>query len=192
MATTIQDYAKSKKIRLHQAKAAVKAVFGEVLETLTDDDIKRVENAGRETAIEEGLEAGTLSLPPTVEVNHIEYQTPEKTRIKLQGILDEELKYFRPSQKSFTAIALACYEEYNVRLAKQTVERTVERVVETLYGVEQQAIQPIIQDYEQKFYQLEQDEKQAQARRSQQVKNRLSEVDTLLLDLAKVGIDIKS
>jgi hypothetical protein len=47
MATTIQEYAKSKKVRIHQAKAVIKAVLGEVPDNLTDEDIERIELANQ-------------------------------------------------------------------------------------------------------------------------------------------------
>ena len=47
MATTIQEYAKSKKVRIHQAKAVIKAVLGEVPDTLTNEDIERIESANQ-------------------------------------------------------------------------------------------------------------------------------------------------
>jgi hypothetical protein len=68
MAISIQDYAKSKKIRLHQAKSIIKAVLGEVPETLTDDEIQRIDQAGTDINSAEQLSPSEQAqLPPAQE-----------------------------------------------------------------------------------------------------------------------------
>jgi hypothetical protein len=192
MPTTIQDYAKSKKIRVHQAKSVIKAVLGEVPETLSDEEVKRINQASTEAASEQALETGTLSLPSGVESTQITYQTPEKIRIKIQGILDDDLKIFYPSQTSFTAVALACYKEYNLRLANQTVTETIAEVSNILQSTEQAIFMPLIDNYIQKIDELKQ--REIASKQKREVNRNSYEIDRYRKKLEEVGvlIDTKS
>lgn len=51
MSITIQEFAKANKIRIHQAKAIIKSVLGDVPSALTDEDIQLIKNASQTVQI---------------------------------------------------------------------------------------------------------------------------------------------